>query len=148
MRKLLTVPAAALLAAVLAVAPAGAGGNAPLRLGAHMTGDRVVPVEGDPDGRGRAHLRANLSENQLCFRIELINLSEVTEGHIHMGQVDEVGEVVVNLHLEEVGQVACIPVGRATLRRIIDNPQAFYLDIHTTEYPVTGAIRDQLSQRT
>jgi hypothetical protein len=147
-RKLLTVLVAALVAGIVAVAPAGAGENGPLRLGAHMTGDRVVPLGGDPDGRGRAHLRANLSENELCFRIDLINVSEVTEGHIHMGQVGEVGDVVVNLHLEEVGQVACIPVGRATLRRIVQNPQAFYMDIHTTEHPITGAIRDQLSQRT
>lgn len=145
MRKLLTVVAAFLLAGTLAVPPAQAGGGV-TRLGAHMTGAREVPGPGDPDGRGRAQMKANLSENLFCFQLQFIGISEVTGGHIHIGHVDESGPIVINLHIDVNGQDGCVPAGRATLRRIIDNPQAFYINIHTDEFP-NGAIRDQLSQR-
>lgn len=146
MRKLLVSLIVVLAAGSLLAAPAGAGDTGPMRLGAHMTGEREVPGPGDPDGRGRAQMKANLSENLFCFQLELIGLSEVTGGHIHMGHVGESGDIVINLHLEENGQDGCVPAGRATLRRIMQNPQAFYINIHTDEFPA-GAIRDQLSQR-
>lgn len=150
MRKIGIATAGIALLVGLLAAPAGAtpagDGNGPLRFGAHMTGAREVPGPGDPDGRGRAQMKINLAENLFCFQLDLIGLSEVVGGHIHMGQVDESGGIVIDLHLEVNGQDGCVAAGRATLRNIAQNPQAFYINIHTDEFP-SGAIRDQLSQR-
>ena len=91
-------------------------------------------------------MKANVATEEFCFQLEFIGISDVTEGHIHFGQVDEIGPVVIDLNLAENGQDGCVHAGRAKLVNIIRNPQAFYIDVHTSEYPL-GAIRDQLSQR-
>ena len=146
MHKLLTAVAVFATAGVLLVSPASAGDNGPLRLGAHMTGAREVPGPGDPDGRGRAQMKVNVAEELFCYQLDLIGLSEVVGGHIHIGQVEESGPIVIDLQLPENGLDGCVHAGRATLVNIARNPQGFYINIHTTEFP-NGAIRDQLTQR-
>lgn len=148
MRKLLPTfaVAVAVLSGLALSSPAAAGEGGPLRLGAHMTGAREVPGPGDPDGRGRAQMKVNVAEELFCFQLDLIGLSEVVGGHIHVGLVVESGPIVIDLELPENGLDGCVHAGRATLVNIARNPQAFYINIHTDEFP-NGAIRDQLTQR-
>ena len=147
MRKVVTAAAVVLLASIFLAAPAQSDEhNGPLRLGAHLTGEREVPGPGDPDGLGRAQMKVNLADNLFCYHVDVRFISQVVGGHIHIGHADESGPIVIDLNMPANGQKGCVPADPDLLRHIIQHPQQYYLNIHTTEYPA-GAIRDQLSQR-
>ena len=71
--------------------------------------------------------------------------------HIHRGAVGTNGPVEVNLAWPQDGQSAdCLTEGEAgkgldpgEVQRILANPQAYYVNVHNTDYP-SGAIRGQL----
>ena len=130
---------------VAALAPATAAADTFI---ARMSGAQEVPEEGDRDGRGRAVITTNLGDREVCFRIRLRRVGWVSAGHIHRGRAGTAGDVVVELFSERTRRPrGCVRgVSRQIIRRIEDNPGAYYVNVHNRRYPA-GAVRGQLRVR-
>ena len=117
-----------------------------------------VPGGGDPDGEGHAVLRLDPDEEIVCFKVVWSQLAgEVTAMHIHVAPAGQIGGHHIDLFNAEhfVGEQnrvdACVQVQshdpshtpRELIEEVIDNPEGFYLNLHSTAFP-PGAIRGQL----
>jgi len=70
----------------------------------------------------------------------------VIAAHIHQAVAGMNGGVVVPLTISSSGQVSnCEDVEKDLIKAIRQNPQGYYINIHTSAIP-TGAIRGQLSK--
>jgi CHRD domain-containing protein len=145
---------ALVLAAVVALALAGAASAAKLDaadrggkpLSTTLTGAAEVPGPGDPDGSGTAKITVNPGQGEICYelRVEDITLP-ATGAHIHVGTADEFGDVVVPLTPpdESGSSSGCADVSRELALAIIRNPENYYVNVHTSDFP-SGAVRGQL----
>lgn len=128
------------------------------------TNSRVV---GDPNGRGEAYVFGIDGDPfTLCYL--LVSISNIDglamppgggrAAHIHEGASGSNGPVVANLAWPQDGQAAdCLTEGErlpngalafptgepGIVRRILNNGEGFYINIHNPEFP-SGAIRGQL----
>jgi hypothetical protein len=141
---------ATLIVAVLTVtsvlvvaAPAQAGGRP---LSATLRGSAEVPVPGDPDGFGTASLTVNPGQRRVCFELTLqaITLPYVA-AHIHSGAAGVAGDVVVTLSSTGATKGCASGVSRRLLVDVIQHPKAYYVNVHTSDYP-GGALRGQLGK--
>ena len=100
---------------------------------------------GDPDGYGRAEISVSDNFNQICYDLnDLRGLGTITAAHVHRGAAGVNGPPVFTLKkANEGGWKGCSGGSEWTQDRIENNPSAFYVNVHTTEYP-NGAIRGQL----
>jgi len=112
-------------------------------LRANMSGDQVVPGPGASNAFGTANLFVDLANGVLCYRMGYDGISRATEAHIHAGGPGQEGRPVIDLHPETNGGEGCVGADPTALRNVRDHPEAFYLQLHTPEYP-DGAIRGQL----
>jgi hypothetical protein len=114
-------------------------------LDATLTGAAEVNG-GDPDGTGDALIGFNPGSNQICWSITASNLATPTAAHIHRGAVGVNGPVVVSLSPPVDGSsTGCVSVDPDLLKDIMQHPENYYVNVHTTEYP-GGAIRGQLGK--
>jgi hypothetical protein len=130
----------------LALASIAANGGRPFAT--TLTGAAEVPGPGDPDGSGSAHLRLNPGLEQVCFEISVSNIAlPATGAHIHVGDIDDFGPVVVGLIPpdESGASSGCVSADRELIKDIIQNPESYYVNVHSTEFPA-GAVRGQLSK--
>jgi hypothetical protein len=112
-------------------------------LHANLTGANEVPP-GDPNGTGTAHISIASAVNRLCADLEVRDIGAVTAAHIHRGAAGVNGPPVVTLDApDDDDSDDCDTVADALLDEITDNPGAFYVNVHTADYP-NGAIRGQL----
>lgn len=113
---------------------------------ATLTGAQEVGG-GDPDGAGRAEVSISDGFNQVCWDINSIsNLDTVTAAHIHRGARGVNGPPVFTLTKSNEGDwKGCADGSQWTQDRISNNPEMFYVNVHTTRYP-NGAIRGQLGR--
>jgi hypothetical protein len=143
------------LAAVVALALAGAASADRLDGADHggrpfsteLTGAAEVPGPGDPDGSGTATITVNPGQEEVCWAIEAEGIElPATGAHIHEGAVGEFGDVVVPLTPPDENGFSsgCAEVSREVALDILKNPEDYYVNIHTNEFP-GGAIRGQLS---
>ena len=115
------------------------------RFRAELTGSAEVPGPGDPDGSGTAMI-AFQATSDVCFTITVSNITlPATGAHIHAGEAGVAGPVVVPLTApDESGRSeGCVTGDVDVVNQINANPAAFYVNIHTSDYPA-GAIRGQL----
>lgn len=114
---------------------------------ATLTGAQEVGG-GDTDGSGKAEITVSDELNQVCWDINSIaNIGTVTAAHIHKGAAGTNGPPVFTLNpANEGGWKGCADASQWTQDRIEGNPGAFYVNVHTSEYP-NGAIRGQLSRK-
>jgi hypothetical protein len=152
-RRVAAMALAAALVAGLTVltAPGAAATGKVTLLAATLKGAREVPGPGDPDGRGRAFVR--LAGGKACFLLQWSRISAPVAAHIHKGRAGVAGPVVVPFFQpganaaslpDTLSSVAgCVDVDRGLAGRIASNPRAFYVNIHTAEFP-DGAVRGQL----
>jgi hypothetical protein len=98
---------------------------------------------GDPDGGGFAAITLNEGQATVCWTITFSGLDPVIAAHIHFAPAGVNGSVVVPLSPVSGG---CTPADPALIQAIIDNPEQYYVNVHTTVYP-GGALRGQLSNR-
>lgn len=122
---------------------AASGGTA---LQVFMTGEADVPT-GDPVGTGEAVLRLRRGQGQVCYRLEVQNITLPSVGaHIHRGAVGESGAIVVPLRQPGAnGQSSgCATASRALVAQILANRDEYYVNVHTTDFP-GGAVRGQLT---
>jgi hypothetical protein len=102
---------------------------------------------GDADGTGLARISLNERSNLVCTLLSTGGLSPIDLAHIHRGRAGETGPVVVSVDPPDSNvSDDCKLVDKALVRQIRDNPSAFYVDVHSEEYP-RGAIRGQISRR-
>lgn len=111
---------------------------------ANLTGAQVVGG-GDPDGSALAEISVADDFEQVCWSItDVRNLSPVTAAHIHVGARGVSGPPVFPLTKSNEGTwKGCSSGTEWTQNRIQDDPERFYVQLHTADYP-NGAIRGQL----
>jgi hypothetical protein len=156
LRKLIVALAVVFIGALLLTAPALAArfdgadhGGRPLST--TLTGTAEVPDPGDPDGSGEARITVNPGQGEICWEIEAAGIElPALSAHIHEGAVGVAGDVVVTLTPPvEVGDdgsgfsSGCTTVERELAFDILKNPENYYVNVHTDEFPA-GAIRGQL----
>ena len=148
MRKVLA--ALVVLTLAVAVAPAfGDDGGRPFTTA--LTGAAEVPGPGDPDASGTASLTLNPGQGEVCFDINWAKIDgEVFAAHIHRGSAAVAGPVVVTLFTGAFAgtgsQSDCVVADRDLLRAIIQNPEGYYVNVHSRPNFPGGAIRGQLGK--
>ena len=114
---------------------------------AELTGGALVA---DMDGSGTAHVVVNHGQRRVCWDlVNLQNLDTLSAAHIHRGTAVESGGIVVTFfHFgQPIDLEGCTtaPLSRELLKEIIQHPERFYVNVHTTVFP-GGAIRGQLGK--
>ncbi len=143
--RLLTLFVAASACVGLAASPASAQTTV---LRGSLTGAQV-PTGGDADGSGQAVVVIDDSSNRICVIVFVQGISASTGGHVHKGSAGEIGPHAVELNTPQgttagAGSATCTTEPPAVLRDIAANPSGYYVNVHSTEYPL-GAVRSQLS---
>lgn len=118
------------------------------RLQATLTGAAEVGG-GDTDGSGMASIRLKPSKNEICFRIDVTNITlPAAAAHIHVGNAGANGPVVVNFNAppDAKGRTkGCVAAAHSLINSIWSNPAGYYVNVHTADFP-GGAVRGQLAQ--
>lgn len=151
-RRPLAIAGAALAAGALAAMPIVPGfaaqSNAVVKgpLFASLTGAAEAPAKGDSDGRGAATILFP-SPGKVCFALLASGLKKPNAAHIHRGARGVAGPIVVSLVPPGAGTAGfssgCTSAPPAVVSEIARRPSAFYVNIHTSDFP-GGAIRGQL----
>ncbi|CAN7551056.1 CHRD domain-containing protein [Phenylobacterium sp. LjRoot219] len=120
-------------------------GGRPLK--ASLTGAAEKPTAGDPDGAGVAALQVNVGKTQICYDLQVSDVAVATMAHIHKAPATDAGPVVVPLTAPSVDgkSSACVTVAQDLAKDILQNPDAYYVNVHNAEFPA-GAVRGQLSK--
>jgi hypothetical protein len=146
------------------VSVAFAGAN--LNYKAHLSGDEEVPVV-ETDGTGVANLKVSKTGDSLHFKLNVSNLADITQAHIHCGPEGVNGPVVAFLFglvpagVTEEGRLAegtitdanviarpnsaeC-PGGVSNLDDVLEKMQSggAYVNVHTLAFP-GGEARGQI----
>ena len=114
---------------------------------ANLDGEQEIPGPGDVDGTGETRVKIKPRDSELCVDIEVKYIDPASAAHIHHAPKGSSGAVVVTLPIPDAEGKAegCITVDSQLLKKIADNPQDYYVNIHNNHYP-NGAIRGQLSK--
>ena len=123
----------------------GDGGGRPFST--TLAGANEIPGPGDPDGSGEAVLQLNPGQGEVCFQLAVRDIAPATASHIHRAPAGVAGPVVVGLTPppESGSSSACVSAPRELILEIIQNPEAFYVNVHNADHPA-GAVRGQLSR--
>jgi hypothetical protein len=135
----------AAIAAVTLLAVSSAWG-AGKPLATRMTGAAEVPGPGDADGTGEAVITLNHGRQEVCFQLNVRDITlPATGAHIHVGSETVAGPVVVGLTPpDESGTSSgCVTADQDLIKEIMQNPASYYVNVHNTDFP-GGAIRGQL----
>ena len=137
--------------ALVAAAPVAEGGR---KFTTMMTGQAEIvggALTADLYAGGTVRVFVNPGQRRVCWEFEdLVNVDPmISNAHIHPGEIDETGPPVVHFFngTANVDLEGCTAsnLDRRLLVDIIQNPQNYYVNLHTTVYP-GGAIRGQLSK--
>jgi hypothetical protein len=131
--------AAAVAAIVLVPATAFAASEKGNSLHATLRGTVEVP-KGDPDGAGTAEVK--ITGTRVCWEFKLAKIGTPNAAHIHKGLPGKAGPVVVPFGKTYKAK-SCTTAPAAVARAILNNPSAYYVNIHNARYP-GGALRGQL----
>ena len=148
---------ASVLVASWAIVATAAPASAIVGYAAHLTGEEQIPGPGTDDGYGVAQVNIYPIEGHICVFWSLVpREGGVMSGHIHGGPTGVAGPVVVELPLGELdygegnsapgygSYFGCVTdLDEALLRAIMDEPAAYYVDVHTEDFE-DGAMRGQL----
>lgn len=114
-----------------------------------MTGAAEIPGPGDPDGSGTARITLNHGQSQVCWEITVEDILLPAIGaHIHLiNPATGFGGVVVPLTPPDASGFSsgCTSADRELIKDIIQNPEKYYVNVHTTDF-TAGAIRGDLSK--
>jgi hypothetical protein len=137
--------------------PAADGGR---KFTTPMSGDEecntsVTPTVcdvGDQDGSATGSITVNVGQDRVCWEFTNVSaVAPVNRGHIHRAPAGSNGAIVVDFFNVASGTqgplTGCTttPLGKELLKAIIQNPSAFYLNLHNADFPA-GAIRGQLEK--
>ncbi|MFI6084864.1 CHRD domain-containing protein [Streptomyces sp. NPDC051217] len=119
--------------------------------GSLMNGAEEVPVEGGPavgDKDGQALALMRIQGNQVSYAFTFTGIQTPTLGHLHKGVKGVNGDVKIPFFTEKLEDGKKFTYGTVTvedndlLEGIKANPQNWYFNIHTAEFP-GGAVRGQ-----
>ena len=137
--------------------------NGPHNLRTHLSGDEEVPAR-DTDAQGQAIFQVNPEGTAISYKLNVANIENVTQAHIHLAPAGTTGGIVVWLYpsappsqliegrtqgtLGEgeitaaslVGSLAGKPL--SDLLTAIEDGRA-YVNVHTLQFP-PGEIRGQI----
>lgn len=136
----------AVAASGLALVAAGAGVLSPTQAApAHRAAvqrlEATLRPSGDPDGSGEAHFTLNKARHKVCATVSWEHIATPDSAHIH--RVSD-GGIVVDLGGSVTGGPHCATgVSKRAIARILDNPGAYYFNVHNSTYPA-GAIQGTL----
>jgi hypothetical protein len=126
---------------LIAGASACPAGTAKPSQGIKLTAN-LQPVSG-ASGSGSATVTIRLGKGELCYTLTVSGLTDVTAAHIHRGST---GAIVVPLTAPTTGTSSgCVSVDKTLLQEILNNPGAFYVNVHTATFP-NGQVRGDLSK--
>jgi hypothetical protein len=142
--------ALAVVALVLAATPAFADDGG-VKLTTALTGAQEAPGPGDPDATGTATLRLNPGLGEVCFDVSWANVDgEVFASHIHVAPAGSPGPIVVTLFTGSFAGTdsmsGCVTADRDLIKAIIQDPAAYYVNVHSRPDFPGGAIRGQLGK--
>ena len=145
------VAAAALVLGVATQVVAQGGGGGNRAFFAVMTGAKEVKAgESAGDTNGRGSFSAILDGRTLCYGIQVKNIANPVDAHIHTGGAEDRGAVFVPLKHPSKGDpgttTGCARVSKAKASALSANPGDFYVNVHTAGLP-SGAVRGQLFAR-
>ncbi|MEU5881961.1 CHRD domain-containing protein [Spirillospora sp. NPDC047279] len=136
-------------AGLTAPAPADQGGEITY-LAASLLGRNEVPAAdgkavGDRDGAATAVIR--IQGDRLWYALRWSDVAPPTAGHIHLGTRGANGAVKVpffagTLPATSRAVAGVVQVDQATLEQLKNDPNGFYANLHTAEFP-GGAVRGQ-----
>jgi hypothetical protein len=130
------IPSLACAALVVALMPAAAFAQA-VTLRTTLAGP-------DPDGSGSASVKVDGA--QVCYDLKVAGIAPATAAPNHKAAAGANGPPVVPLTAPASGSsAACVAVDAAVAADIAANPQGYYVNVHTPEFP-PGAVRGQLSK--
>jgi len=135
-----------IIVAMLALASIAADGGRTFTT--TLTGAAERPGPGDPDGSGTATITLNHGQGTVCWEINVSGIIlPAIAAHIHEAPVTDPGPVVVPLSAPDANGFSsgCISVDREEIKEIIQHPEDYYVNVHTTDLPA-GALRGQLSK--
>jgi hypothetical protein len=135
----------AVVALVLAVSGSALAGGRPFH--ADLAGTNEVPPA-DLTATGTVQLWLNPGQGTVCYALTASGLSApAVAAHVHVAPAGTNGPVVVPLSVAADGSGSgCVnDVSRDLIQAIIQDPSAYYVNVHTTAFP-GGAIRGQLSR--
>ncbi len=115
-----------------------------------LTGAAEIPGPGDPDGSGTATITLNPGQGEVCWAIHVAGIAlPATGAHIHLiNPATGFGGVVVPLSPapDATGHTSgCTTADRDLIKDIMKNPEKYYVNVHSTEFPA-GAVRGDLSK--
>ncbi|MEM7133660.1 MAG: spondin domain-containing protein [Chloroflexota bacterium] len=111
-----------------------------------LSGVVQIPVPGDPNGTGVAHLSLDPVGGTVCYVIQVDDVELLTAGHIHEGTENSGGNVAVLLFDDPANAGrGCSGADAATINAIIANPANYYVNLHNDPFP-SGAVRGQLNR--
>jgi hypothetical protein len=115
-----------------------------------MNGAKEDAAGGTGDSNGRGSFSATLDGRQFCYGIQVKNISDPVDAHIHRGGPDVAGGVVQPLEPPAAGDPGvssdCVRLSRSLARSLRNRPGRFYVNVHTGDFP-GGAVRGQLFAR-
>src|SRR5581483_8066183 len=117
-------------------------------LGAVLTGSQEVPATTTP-GFGNATVTFDSTRQNITVTITVANLgSPITAAHIHSGAAGVAGNVVIaftpTASFSNNKLTGTFPITSDLANQILANPSAFYVNVHTSQFP-GGAVRGQLA---
>jgi hypothetical protein len=138
----------ALAVCALIVPALSLAGRNTIEVTAKLKGNNEVPGPGSNNGKGDINVFLKPTKNKVCFELEVSKLDTITASHIHKGDADQAGTVKVTLIDSQIpgtgSYEGCVKNVRSKLLdKIAANPEKFYVNVHTLDYP-EGAIRGQL----
>ncbi len=142
--RLLRVPIALALIALLAFALAATASAGGRPLTTSLSGSEEIPGPGDPDGSGSARITVNSGQTEVCWWLDVSGIAPATAAHIHVAAAGVAGPVVVPLSAPTGGSSSgCAGVDKDLAKALIQDPTNYYVNVHNAEYPA-GALRGQL----
>ncbi len=145
----LSIAVAVVVALAAAIIMAGVARAATFIYGFELTAEAEVPTPGPAGATGTAEITIDDETNEVCYVLTIDGLGKgdaVVAAHIHAGEEGVAGDVVVPLFTEPpTGEMTgCVQdVDPAVVDAITADPAAFYVNIHTEQYP-DGAVRGQM----
>lgn len=114
---------------------------------ATLTGTGEVAVN-DSEAAGVIRITVDRAKHLLCYELVATGI-DIVAGHIHKAPAGTNGGVVLDLNsfgqpLGEVSVGCQADVRKGLLRGLANNPDRFYVNLHTVEFP-GGEIRGQLA---
>ena len=131
-----------------ALGPAGATlastashGGRPLQ--ATLLPDNQIPPT-ESNGSGTALVTLNSGQGEVCWDINVSDLTTpVILAHIHQGDAETNGPVVVDFNEPVNGLNGCVPADAALIKDIRKHPSDYYVNVHTEMFQ-GGEVRGQL----